>query len=418
MTSSPAPSRRQNTLLPFTAFAALLRARRPLLDLRAPVEFARGGLPQAVNLPLLDDDERHRVGLCYKQAGPEAALRLGHRIVGGTTRETRLAAWCAWADAHPDGVIYCFRGGQRSTIVQQWLSDAGRVRPRVEGGYKALRRYLLGVIETFGPELPLLVVGGRTGTGKTRILEALDRQLDLEGLAHHRGSAFGGRPAGQPPPSDFENRLALRLLDMTAPDCASLPVAIEDESRNVGRLSVPEALFRNMASAPIVLVESALEERVQLTLEDYIVEGLAEHRMAVGCGVDGRLGGAERGPIGDDAASGVEVAGADGAGKQALEDQAFDRFSTWLTDALDRIQRRLGGDRHSRLSGLLENALRQHRESGETDAHREWIRVLLADYYDPMYDHQLEKKASRIAFRGDPVAVTQWLAERAGWRQP
>lgn len=355
-----------------TDFDRLFLARTPLLDLRAPLEFSRGAFPGATNLPLLDDRERHEVGLRYKQAGAEAALRLGHRLVSGDVRSARLAAWCAWADAHPDGVIYCWRGGQRSTIVDAWMTAEGRARPRVAGGYKALRQHLLGVLDRVAPALPLRVLGGRTGTGKTRILERIPRSLDLEGLAQHRGSAFGARAAPQPPPAGFENALAIRLLELAADGMA--PVAVEDESRNIGRLSLPESLTGNMAASPIVLVEAALEDRVTITLEDYIIAGLRERQVTHG-------------------------------------EDAFPVFADWLRGALSRIRKRLGGVRHQELSVMLDAALDSQAATGDATAHRAWITRLLTEYYDPMYDYQLRQKAHRVVFSGDAAAVTEWLTD-------
>lgn len=360
-------------LIKATAFDRLLRDDVPLLDLRAPSEFARGALPESMNLPLLDDEQRHQVGLRYKQAGQDAAVALGHRLISGTLREQRLAAWCEWAAAHPEGAIYCWRGGQRSSIVQQWLADAGFAMPRIEGGYKALRQHLLQATEALAPTLPLLVLGGRTGTGKTRLLDRIGRSLDLEGIARHRGSAFGGRPGGQPPPAAFENALAIRLLKLQ--EGGQGPVAVEDESRNIGRLSLPDPLIGNLATAPLVLVELSLEERVEITLEDYIVAGLAERRDAHG-------------------------------------DEGFAVFASWLRDAMHRIRKRLGGVRHKELTALLEHALTVQAESGDPGAHRDWITSLLADYYDPMYDYQLRAKADRIIFSGGPAAVMEFLAEQ------
>jgi len=354
-------------------FDRLLLDATPLLDLRAPLEFARGSLPASLNLPLLDDDQRQQVGLRYKQAGQAAAVALGHRLVSGAVRERRLAQWCAWADAHPEGAIFCWRGGQRSTIVQQWLAEAGRELRRVEGGYKALRRHLLEITAKLAPRLLLLVLGGRTGTGKTRLLASIERSLDLEGIARHRGSAFGARPGGQPPPAGFENALALRLLQLQ--HMGPGPVAVEDESRNIGRLSLPEALIDNLATAPLVLVELSLAERVEITLEDYIVAGLAEREACHG-------------------------------------DEGFTVFAAWLRDAMHRIRKRLGGVRHRELTALLEDALDLQAKSGDPGAHRRWITALLADYYDPMYDYQLSAKADRIIFSGEPAAVLDFLAEQ------
>ena len=353
-------------------FDALLLDRRPLLDLRAPVEFARGSIPNATSLPLLTDEERARVGTCHRHSGPQAARRLGHELVSGEVRAARLDAWCAWVDAHPGGALYCFRGGERSHVVRDWLAETGREVPLVEGGYKALRGHLRARLETLGRSAGLVVVGGRTGTAKTGIIERLDRSLDLEGLARHRGSAFGRRVGGQPTPVDFENAVALRLMELAA----DAPLAVEDESRNVGRLSVPPALVANMAAAPLALVEMPLAFRVETTLDAYIVGACREHQADAG---------AEAG---------------------------FEAFAEQLRDALGRIRRRLGGARHAEVCAQFEDALARHRASGDVDAHRGWIERLLVEYYDPMYDYQLEGKRERVVFRGTVAEVEAWVAAR------
>ena len=191
----------------------------PMMDARAPVEFAKGAFPGVVNLPLMTDEERELVGICYKQRGQQAAIELGHRLVGGAVKAARLDAWAAFAKAHPDGYLYCFRGGLRSQIVQQWLRDeAGIAYPRVTGGYKAMRGFLLDTLDRAIAECDFLVLGGMTGTGKTEVLRRLDDALDLEGHANHRGSSFGKRVSGQPTQINFDNALAIDILRNAPPD--------------------------------------------------------------------------------------------------------------------------------------------------------------------------------------------------------
>ena len=120
----------------------------PMMDVRAPVEFGQGAFPGVVNHPLMNDDERQQVGTCYKQKGQDAAIALGHQLVSGATKQQRIEAWAGFAQAQPQGVLYCFRGGLRSQIVQQWLkSEAGISYPRVVGGYKAMRTFLIDTTE-------------------------------------------------------------------------------------------------------------------------------------------------------------------------------------------------------------------------------------------------------------------------------
>src|SRR5690554_2823912 len=170
----------------------------PMMDVRAPIEFSKGAFPEVVNHPLMDDEERRKVGTCYKEQGQAAAITLGHELVNGDLKDARVAAWKAFVEANPNGYLYCFRGGLRSQLVQQWLAEAGVEYPRVIGGYKAMRRYLIDSLDEAVRDCPLVLVAGMTGTGKTEVISALDNGVDLEGCAHHRGSSFGRHATPQP----------------------------------------------------------------------------------------------------------------------------------------------------------------------------------------------------------------------------
>jgi tRNA 2-selenouridine synthase len=351
----------------------------PLLDVRAPVEFAQGAFPRASNLPLLDDVERHEVGRRYKQQGQPAAIELGHALVGGAVREARLQGWLEWCERHPEGQLYCFRGGMRSGTVQQWLAEAGRPIPRIQGGYKAMRRFLLDGMEETVAALPLLLLSGRSGTGKTRVIERLDHAVDLEALARHRGSAFGRRPGGQPTQPDFENSLAIELLRLRARQDSGgpRPVVLEDESKLVGHRLIPPSLYTTMKSAPHVLIEEPLESRVQLTLEDYVSGPLAEYAWVHG------------------------------------EAEALGRLGAELLASLDRIRNRLGDTRHRELREVLQSALDEQARTGGIEGHQAWIRYLLAEYYDPLYDHALARQGEpgRPVFIGSRAEVTDFLLD-------
>ncbi len=171
-------------------YRALLIADTPIIDVRAPIEFEQGAMPAAINLPLMNNDERAAVGTCYKQQGSDAALALGHKLVPGEIRQQRMDAWRAACLQNPQGILCCARGGQRSHIVQRWLHDAGINYPLVEGGYKALRQTAIqATIEL--SQKPIVLIGGCTGSGKTLLVQQQPNGVDLEGLARHRGSAFG-----------------------------------------------------------------------------------------------------------------------------------------------------------------------------------------------------------------------------------
>lgn len=357
------------TLITRPMFPELLARGVPLLDVRSPVEFRRGALPGAVCLPLLSDAEREAVGRRHRAAGGPAAVALGRELVRGPVRAERIEGWLAWLADRPEACLHCFRGGLRSTVAQQWLREAGRPAPRVEGGYKALRRFLLETLERTAEDGRFLVLGGRTGSGKTRLLARLPERVDLEGRANHRGSAFGARAGGQPGQADFENLLACDLLRLGR----RARIVIEDESRTIGSLAVPGALHRRMQRSPLAVVEEPLERRIAVILDDYVRAGFRE------CEREG-------------------------------PETAHERFAGRLTGALERIRRRLGGERHAAAAALMRGALARQRAGEGLDGHRAWIGRLLTHYYDPMYEHQLGKKLGRVVFRGGGEEFLRWAA--------
>ncbi|WP_248796290.1 tRNA 2-selenouridine(34) synthase MnmH [Pseudomonas sp. MWU13-2105] len=359
--------------LDITDYRSLFLNDTPMMDTRAPVEFNKGSFPGVVNLPLMTDLERQRVGTCYKQHGQQAAIVLGHQLVGGEVKAARLQAWADFTRVHPDGALYCFRGGLRSQIVQQWLHEAGIDYPRVGGGYKAMRSFLLQTVEQAVVQADFVLLGGMTGTGKTDVIVQLENSLDLEGHANHRGSSFGKRATGQPSNIDFENRLAVDLLKKQERGIESF--VLEDESRMVGRCALPLALYQGMQRFPVVWLEDSLESRVERILRDYVVELCAEF---VG----------------------------------VYAEQGFQLFAERLLGSLDNIHKRLGGERHQRLKALMQAALEEQERSGVVDLHRGWIEGLLNEYYDPMYAFQRESKGERIEFAGERLAVLEYLRNR------
>jgi tRNA 2-selenouridine synthase len=361
------------SLLPVEEALSFIREGRAMLDVRAPVEFASGAVPGAVNEPILTDEEREKVGLCYKQEGPQAATALGHALVSGDRREERIRRWRTFFAQHPDSALYCFRGGQRSAIAQQWLAESGLQVPRVAGGYKAMRRALMHVVDKAAREDPFLVIGGRTGSAKTRVIRAIPEALDLEGAARHRGSAFGRMPAEQPCQVDFEHRLAQQILQRQHPTPPSWWV-VEDESRLIGRCFVPQSVQDAMKQAPMVLIEVSLPERVAEVYQSYVVELSRAY---------GDHYGAEHG---------------------------WSAYRQSMLEALGRIRKRLGDVRFQQLEAEMGHALARPEHALEPDRHTAWITTLLTGYYDRMYDYQLQQKARRIVFRGPREAVRDFVA--------
>ena len=344
----------------------------PMMDVRAPVEFGQGAFPGVANLPLMDDGERQQVGTCYKHRGQEAAIALGHQLVSGSIKRQRIEAWAQFARAHPQGVLYCFRGGLRSQIVQQWLlNEAGIDYPRVVGGYKAMRGFLIGTLQAAAAECGFVVLSGLTGTGKTEVIAQLANGLDLEGHANHRGSSFGQRVSGQPTQIDFENRLAIDVLKKRAQGHETF--VLEDEGRHVGSCSVPLELRQRLEQVPMVCLEDPFEARLERILRDYVQQQCADFVAVHG-----------------------EAAGAD-------------LFAARLLDSLGKLAKRLGGDRYQALRASMQEALARQRSHGDLSLHRDWIAALMRDYYDPMYAYQRQSRADRIVFQGDRRAVLDFL---------
>lgn len=345
-------------------YRSLLTGEVALIDVRAPLEFEKGAFAAATNLPLLSDEERHLVGIRYKEAGQDEAIELGAALLGATVRAERVQAWKAFASVNPNGALYCFRGGLRSRITQAWLAAAGVEWPLVTGGYKALRSFSLESLDRLSQNLPLALVAGRTGSGKTDLLLRLERHVDLEGRANHRGSSFGGMASDQPTPVNFENAIAIDFLRLED-SCALAPVWLEDEAKLIGRICLPQSLRKAMLRAPAVILETPLDERISNCTRDYVVDLLARYQSTMG------------------------------------EQKGFDAFASHHRRSLDRIKKRFGGERHSQALELLDKALDAHREHADTSAYGDFIELLLTDYYDPMYDYQLLSKERSTLATGD-----------------
>lgn len=359
-----------------TNFRDLFLNDTPLIDTRAPIEFNRGSFPSAVNLPLMTDDERAAVGTEYKQKGQESAVALGHKLVSGSVKDERITAWGDFAHANPDGALFCFRGGMRSHITQQWLYESGIDYPLVVGGYKAMRTWLINELVRISEYQNIVVIAGRTGVAKTVLLNQMPNHsplgsIDLEGLAHHRGSAFGRRPSPQPTQISFESALAIALLKHEASNRKTL--VLEDESQLIGRCAIPGPLLKQMQQAPLWVLEAPLDERVDHSYHAYILSNLEEWEVQL-----------------------------------QEHELAFTAFAESLERSAYSIRKRLGGVRHAELNRLMARALDQHRQ-GNPEAHKQWIRFLLTDYYDPMYDYQLSKRDNRIALSGDRNTLAQHL---------
>ena len=336
---------------------SLLEKQTPLIDVRAPIEFKKGSLPTSVNLPILLDDERHQVGKTYKKFGSGPATDLGFNLVSGDLKEKRVKKWLNFISDNPSAQIYCARGGQRSKIAQEWIAEKGVSIPKIEGGFKSLRNECLNFIEkASSDEKKWIVVAGMTGTNKTGIISLLNNGIDLEGLANHRGSAFGEFETPQPSPIDFENSLACNYIQIK-----NKTVIFEDESRTIGRLVIPEKFYNRIISSEIVIINEPIDVRVDHIYEEYVHD--------------------------------------------ALVNQTNDDLKRKLSDQLSKISKRLGRDNFIKINEQLQIAF----QKDSRESHHIWIHELLTNYYDKMYYYQLEKKKDRCIFSGSWKEVKKYL---------
>ncbi len=342
----------------------------PMMDVRAPVEYAHGAFPHTVNIPILNNDERHKIGICYKEKGQEAAIELGFQLVTEQMKAERVAQWTEFARAHPEGYLYCFRGGLRSRKTQHFMAEADVHYPLIKGGYKAMRRFLLDNLESVIDSSRFALIAGRTGSGKTRVIHAIDNTVDLEGIAQHRGSSFGRTLVKQPCQIDFENQLSIALLKLHERKPAT--IYLEDESRLIGNCYVPDILQAKSKQANYVVVTEDLASRIAVVTDEYICQPAKMYQ-------------------------------------QHYDGNWFEAFSEDLLNSLDRIRKRLGGERHQQLRPMMQAALEQFGRSDDVVLFKEVIAKLLDWYYDPMYDFMLSKKQGRCLFSGTREEVIGWI---------
>ena len=356
-----------------TDFKQLFLSDTPMLDVRAPIEFNNGAFPCSINAPLMNNNEREAVGTCYKEHGSDAALKLGHRLVCGDIKTQRIQQWQDFANKHPDGILYCFRGGLRSRISQQWLSDIGIERPYVEGGYKAMRTYLLEQLHQRVNEGQFLLLAGRTGSGKTEVINAWPHAIDLEGLACHRGSAFGKTFVPQPAQIDFENAWSVAWLKRIQVDKS--PVLIEDESHLIGKVVVLREYLAATQFASNVLLEVPYQERIARIRSDYFMDAFEHYQK-------------------NDPST------------------AHDLLDAFIRDAVLRIKKRLGGARFMFINNTLDAAMIALKSQNQWSGFDDIINALLSEYYDPMYEYQYQQKADKTIFKGTHAEIIEWLTAR------
>jgi len=237
----------------------------PVMDVRSPLEYHQGHIPGAVSFPLLSDDERHEVGLLYHQRGKRKAILKGLELLGPKLHSLVENAWKLSRKGKL--LMYCWRGGMRSNSMAWLLETAGMEVSLLSGGYKKYRQAFHDMIA-----LPwqFIVLGGKTGSGKTLILKEIknlgQQVIDLESLAHHKGSAFGWLgEKEQPTTEQFQNKLFQVMQKMDS----AHPVWIEDESMNIGKVILPEDFWTKLRNAVLIVIEIPEKERIDHLLKSY-----------------------------------------------------------------------------------------------------------------------------------------------------
>lgn len=370
-----------NTILPVITqsdYRNILIQKRKIIDVRAAIEFEQGAVPGSVNLPILNNEERHRVGELYKLKGNEAAVKLGYELVSGANKEKKIQDWISEIKKNTEILITCFRGGQRSQISQKWLSELGYDIPRFEKGYKHYRAWIIQELKNFSSTESFRVLSGTTGSGKTKLLKKLKLEnscpvVDLEGLANHKGSAFGKELTEQPSQADFENRLWQDILieqdNFKNKSSVNKNILFEDESRMIGKRHLTEEFFTQLRQGPIILMNIPLEQRIDHIFYDYVTNTNI---------IKGK------------------------------KNEALAQFDKYIENT-KQISKRLGGLRASEICADIETSKTDFLVNNQFESNKLWIEKLLVWYYDPLYLSSLKTRDPKIEFQGSETEIADYL---------
>ena len=328
------------------------------IDLRSEKEFHKGTIPGSVNIPILSNDEFENVGKEYKNKGQEAAINLGLQLVRGDLKNKRIDAWKNHLNKNPGCFIFCYRGGLRSKIAQEWLEKENIIVQRISGGYKNFRSNILN--EHVNSKYNInkwMIIGELTRSGKTALLSQFKETIDLEKIANHRGSAFGKNISPQPSQADFENELTLKYINHSHSN-----ILLEDESRSIGRVTLPGTWYEKMQSSKLVVLKISTDERVNNILDEYVLQILKTSNNI----------------------------------QELLNQYLF---------SLEKIKKRLGDKLFKEISDLMIKAFKMN----HLDSHKKWISKLLIGYYDPMYNYKLKLRKEYIVHIGDDISCFNYL---------
>lgn len=347
----------------------LIRQGHRWIDVRAPIEFQAGSIPNAINLPILDDEERRLVGTEYKTRGQAAAVQLGHQLVSGINKELKIQAWVNELKQNANISLFCFRGGMRSQISQQWIKDAGFEISRVAGGYKLMRSVMTTYLRSKMESCSMHLISGATGSRKTQLIQWLKQNnylaLDLEQHAGHRGSAFG-RMGVQPQQVNFEHGLVKETLELEGYIEDKKILYLEDESRLIGRCVIPDFIFAKMREAPILWVDEPIEIRIENIFNDYVMD--------------------------------TDIA-------KSHDDYKIESVYRGYLESLSAIKKRLGLEKFLEICNDIEFSKIQSLTKKNHESNKIWISKLLVSYYDPLYFSSLQRRNPQtlIKARSDDI---------------
>ncbi|HQO39608.1 MAG TPA: tRNA 2-selenouridine(34) synthase MnmH [Spirochaetota bacterium] len=261
-----------------------LKLDNPLyIDVRTPAEYCEDHIPGAVNYPIFDNEERKEIGTLYKMVSRDDAVRRGTEI-GGKRIGAIIESIMSYRER--DIVLYCARGGMRSGAVASLVNSLGVKAWRLKDGYRAYRSFVSGYLDSVEIRPQLFVLQGLTGAGKTEILGFIENSIDLEGMAGHRSSLFGGIGLEQQSQKSFETQLAVRLNELGEKSYT----VIEGESKKIGNLHIPENIFRQMRNAPVIYIDTPIERRVAIIKKEYARFNDHERVMEIVLSLTKRLG--------------------------------------------------------------------------------------------------------------------------------
>jgi len=329
------------------AFTPSLLESHCIIDARTPLEFAEDHLPGAHNVPILTNEERVEIGTIHKQQGPQAARIRGLELTCG--RFAAMAREAIDVAAGRPLLVYCWRGGLRSLSLAILIESCGYPVLQLQGGYKAFRNQLSAYFEDFTPPAPLIVIHGMTGSGKTTFINGLDRHrwtvIDLEGLARHRGSAFGAMGLGEQP---TQKRFDTLLWDTLRQAPPGKPIVLEGESQRIGRITLPGRVYDTMAASCKIWCNVSVDTRVCRLAEEYAHQEYRQPMAEALERIKKKLGGSGYAAL-KELLEGWDIPGLARGLVEQYYDKLYYRHRPWTPDAEIELEDFREGERALRL---------------------------------------------------------------------